>query len=586
MPKKPLPSAINQTAIGNDNIQVVGSNNIITRITNFVTGNTEQIRWQRNRRAMLKLVKNTWIKGVLDQSLYNEVLIELGMEERLGAVRHPWDTQVKMPNKENRILPPGSPIVDVFDEMNGAMLILGEPGSGKTTTLLELARDCIVRAEQDNVRPIPVVFNLSSWNKGQSIDNWLVNELRSKYSFSKRIAYDWVSNNDLHLLLDGLDEVNWKRRNDCVEAINDFRQKHGSAVPIVVCSRLHDYEALTEKLSLSGAILIQSLTSEQIDEYFIRIGPDFWSVREAVRNDPILQELVKQPLMLSILTLAYLGATEAFPDERSRKVKSDRQYLFDMYINHMFERHTRANNKFASSEQTKRWLAWLAKSMVETRQTLYFVDQMQPDWLDEENLSKYNWTGLFIIGPAFAVLVGLLANQFSLLFGHFLIGPIVGIFGGVMTWLSVWSNFDENILLNTSEGDWAISHPPGSRLLIGPPQGLTEGLIYGFYLGVLAGLVVGITGGLTVGLTAGISVMLGSSIAGLATWLFFYRLGAIRHYILRFFICNNNYLPWRLTTFLNYCVDRIFLRKVGGGYIFIHRQLMEHFAWIYFEKRK
>ncbi len=27
-----------------------------------------------------------------------------------------------------------------------------------------------------------------------------------------------------------------------------------------------------------------------------------------------------------------------------------------------------------------------------------------------------------------------------------------------------------------------------------------------------------------------------------------------------------------------YATDRIFLRKVGGGYIFIHRVLMEYFA--------
>jgi hypothetical protein len=26
------------------------------------------------------------------------------------------------------------------------------------------------------------------------------------------------------------------------------------------------------------------------------------------------------------------------------------------------------------------------------------------------------------------------------------------------------------------------------------------------------------------------------------------------------------------------CTERIFLRRVGGGYIFIHRMLMEHFA--------
>lgn len=30
--------------------------------------------------------------------------------------------------------------------------------------------------------------------------------------------------------------------------------------------------------------------------------------------------------------------------------------------------------------------------------------------------------------------------------------------------------------------------------------------------------------------------------------------------------------------FLDYAAERIFLRKIGGGYIFIHRYLMEYFA--------
>jgi len=61
------------------------------------------------------------------------------------------------------LLPPDTKIVDVFDEMGQNLLVLGEPGSGKTTMLLELARDTIARAEKDSDEPIPVVFNLSSW---------------------------------------------------------------------------------------------------------------------------------------------------------------------------------------------------------------------------------------------------------------------------------------------------------------------------------------------------------------------------------------------------------------------------------------
>ena len=37
-------------------------------------------------------------------------------------------------------------------------------------------------------------------------------------------------------------------------------------------------------------------------------------------------------------------------------------------------------------------------------------------------------------------------------------------------------------------------------------------------------------------------------------------------------------LPWRLIPFLDYAAERIFLRKVGGGYVFVHRMLMDYFA--------
>ena len=47
---------------------------------------------------------------------------------------------------------------------------------------------------------------------------------------------------------------------------------------------------------------------------------------------------------------------------------------------------------------------------------------------------------------------------------------------------------------------------------------------------------------------------------------------------------SNGFLPLRLVPFLDYCAERIFLRKVGGGYIFIHRLLMEHFASLYAEQ--
>jgi hypothetical protein len=53
---------------------------------------------------------------------------------------------------------------------------------------------------------------------------------------------------------------------------------------------------------------------------------------------------------------------------------------------------------------------------------------------------------------------------------------------------------------------------------------------------------------------------------------------AMQHYVLRLFLWRAHYMPANYARFLDYASDLIFLRKVGGGYIFIHRILQEHLA--------
>jgi hypothetical protein len=79
---------------------------------------------------MLQRVHDFWVKGMLENSLHNEVLIELGMETKPEAVEYPWDMVIQRPNHPNRTLPPGTKMIDVFDESGDSLLILGEPGYG------------------------------------------------------------------------------------------------------------------------------------------------------------------------------------------------------------------------------------------------------------------------------------------------------------------------------------------------------------------------------------------------------------------------------------------------------------------------
>jgi len=637
------------------------------RITNLFLGSTEQQRAQRNRRAMLELVKNFWVKGVLKQSLHGAAMIELGLEERADAVERPWDMVLQTPDRPNRPLPPGTKIIDVFDEMIRALLILGEPGSGKTTMLLELARDTIARAEEDLTQPIPVVFNLSSWaEKRQPIAEWLVEELNTKYNIPKKIARPWVENDELLLLLDGLDEVALERREDCVRAINDFRQEH--MVSLVVCSRIADYEALTTPLKLQGAILLQPLTPHQIDEHLKGAGTELLVVRRILQHDPALQELAQSPLMLSIMILAY-RETLVEDLHAPGSAKARRRHLLDAYVQQMF-RH-RDVDKFYPSAQTVRWLTWLAQRMIQYGQTVFLIERMQPYWLPT-NAQRWLYAVIQLLttGLLFGLLLGLFFAPLGGLRG-LLVALLIGLFIAWGLGPPVYSVKKERTIYRSEEGIVALQSavPPGG--LIEPAEALKwswknagKGLLLGLFFGLPLVLFVGLLGEslgdvLPFALSAGLVLaMLGvllfglgtaetkmttlpnqgirnsirnAIIAGLLSWLlsgltglvvvssvivlqeedllagavgglvgvlvaglvaglvvglpvmlFFGLLfggrAAVRHFILRFLLYRSGYMPWNYARFLDYAAERIFLRKVGGGYIFVHRLLLEHFA--------
>jgi len=204
-----------------------------------------------------------------------------------------------------------------------------------------------------------------------------VNELDNIYKIpKKKVARPWIENDELLLLLDGLDEVALERREKCVKAINEFRQEHSA--PLVVCSRVADYEALAIQLELRSAVHLQPLTSQQVNGYLNRAGLEFAAVREALKKDTTLQELAQSPLMLSIMTLAYRGIS--VEDLQPLGTTADRhKHLFDTYVQQMF-RHRGADKRY-SPEKTIHWLSWLAQKMSQHAQSVFLIERMQPSWL-------------------------------------------------------------------------------------------------------------------------------------------------------------------------------------------------------------
>ncbi|MEM7126211.1 MAG: BTAD domain-containing putative transcriptional regulator [Chloroflexota bacterium] len=333
---------------------------------------------EQAQRILLTKVESFWIKGVLEQSLHNAVFIELGKEVQPDAVSYPWNLVLQRPDQPRQMLPTNQPIEELFDSCGQALLILGTPGAGKTTTLLTLCRAKIAQAQADSGQPIPVVFNLSSWSKRQhTLSDWLVNELNEKYLIPKKLGREWVEAGRLIYLLDGLDEARDADRLTALEAINDFRQEHGLA-QMAICSRTAEYAELSTELRLETAIELQPLTTEQVQNYVTTVGPQLRTLQSALQQDETLQRFARSPLMLSILFLAYQGLPPtALPHSNSEE--SQRQHIFATYIRQMFKR--RGDQQLYPVPTMTRWLTQLAQGMTRHDETLLLIDRLQPSWL-------------------------------------------------------------------------------------------------------------------------------------------------------------------------------------------------------------
>jgi len=332
----------------------------------------------RNRQRMLKRVRATWIAGVLEQSLHGAALMVLGLEEKPDVLDNPWRLVMQEVDRPAQPLPEGTRIIEIYNATEGGLLILGEPGAGKTTMLLELARDLLDLAQTSENAPIPVVFNLSSWAKKQpALSNWLVEELSIRYEVPRRLGQSWVSGDRLLLLLDGLDEVVSAARKECIEAINNYRQTHPD-VQVVVCSRSTEYLNEPTQLRLHTALVIQPLIQEQIATYLESAGEQAEALRVALSQDADLRELATTPLMLTILLFAYRGTS---PDKISELISLDakREQIFASYVQHMLKR--RGASKRYKPEQITHWLTYLAQQMKRQNQSVFYIEQIQPDWL-------------------------------------------------------------------------------------------------------------------------------------------------------------------------------------------------------------
>jgi hypothetical protein len=337
----------------------------------------------KSRGRLLSAVKinvDRWLAASLPTE---NIRIELLKEMQPKLVCRPSDDKFRTLSKPSYLLAKNTNIIDVFQQevVSGRLLILGEPGSGKTVSLLELANHLVRSAENDLAQPIPVVFNLSTW-KNQKLEDWLVTELNSSgYGVSNRFALELIKSHQLIPLLDGLDDLNPTEQSKCITAINKFLAGNLQSKYLVVCSRLTDYKRCFPALELNNAVCLTPLQKSQIEEYLKSIHQiHLWN---AIKDDSVLVELAKTPLFLFLLVVVFEKSSRS--ELRVLLSAQNRyRYLFNSYIDQMLENANKSSGFFSrkpSPEKTKKWLAFIAINLKLDSKKEFLIEGLQPKCL-------------------------------------------------------------------------------------------------------------------------------------------------------------------------------------------------------------
>lgn len=246
-------------------------------------------------------------------------------------------------------------ITNAFEHYDQRMLLLGEPGSGKTVTLMAFARNAIARRLTDPTAPLVLIGFVQTWDpeKDLSIVDWLC---ESHPELDPHQVRQDINDGKALLLLDGLDELGQERlrsrsdpfargvRKASANAIEntfnelfgkratietDFEDNQGRTdspenaqevierydprplfidrlleVPraqVLLTCRVRDFNDIGKQVALNGAVTLQPLSDLQLTA-FLYDQPDLLT---ALRADQALRDMLRSPLLLNLFAYAY-----------------------------------------------------------------------------------------------------------------------------------------------------------------------------------------------------------------------------------------------------------------------------------------
>ena len=210
--------------------------------------------------------------------------------------------------------------------LEGKMVLLGEVGMGKSTTLLFLFLQDAQATLSNNKKNIPIYLEL----KNLSVNDTILGKIKSKLKLDSENFFDLLEKGRLNIFLDGLNEIERNIKVSVFNEINNLLEDYPNNF-FLLTGRPQHYHREFDNTLLKRKIpvfTLQKMGGKQINEFIDKNGK---TVKEYILNEinsnERLKLIIQSPLMLTMLIAVVLKDGE-IPNEKGKIIRAFMHSLY------------------------------------------------------------------------------------------------------------------------------------------------------------------------------------------------------------------------------------------------------------------